>query len=126
MLCKYCQIYTEIPEKNCSFFRLKNRVFVEKTCVHSKEKIDNESEACNHFLATSYFFCNENDQRYRIEVCLARQKNGKCSDCLQGIMIKEVARSAGLIKPSRIIDRKSQHKPIPIVRKKQVLVVRGS
>ncbi len=123
MQCRYCQIFVHLNDS--TLFKHKNRVYVEKTCVHSRKKVVNESDACKKFQPALFFFCLENDQQYHINICISRQQKGSCDYCTQGTMVKEVAELAGLTTASKIIDRENQvHQPIIQKKTEQKIVAR--
>lgn len=124
MICRYCQTFIEIPQKKCHTSRVNDRVYVEKTCEFSKEIVNSDSISCKDFLPCTFFYCDENDQRYHLKTCLDRQKKvDDCYYCTQGGEIEKVAKLLGVIETPKIIKRNNNNQPVT---KKKLVVRRAS
>lgn len=119
--CRYCQVFVDVPESLCKRQRVNDRLYIEKFCREISKTVTSETGSCGNtgFTPTHYFYCDENDQRLRLEICLARQRKLKdeCDGCSQGENVKWVAQLAGIIEKPKLVKRGEQAEEPPTVNK---------
>jgi hypothetical protein len=64
-------------------------------CSEIREMITGEDEMCEHFIPTSFFWCDKIEQRINVPTCQAKQKRGDCGRCRQKSIIMEIRKFVG-------------------------------
>lgn len=95
-LCRYCQAFDESSVRVTETKMVGNNQvsFIKRLCQEEKLFVLDKDEACESFYPATYFWCDRENTRMNLEVCLHAQRKGNkgCVKCRQGNHIIEVFR----------------------------------
>lgn len=92
--CKYCKHFDtatkreQILEEEGRYTLTQNI----RECPVKNNKVNEKDEACENFITADYFWCDKDNNRLKIIMCLARRERNDdgCVRCRQGKLIEEI------------------------------------
>lgn len=93
--CDYCLNFYNASIRNSKSIEENRQIYLLRHCPIQNKEVNEDTEACNEFSLTKFFFCNKNEYWLHTLVCIYRieTKVEGCSRCKQGKLIKQLMES---------------------------------
>lgn len=121
--CRYCKSYHNVRETDRRKEYNKKKVDYFRFCDVIKKEVTGETEPCEDFCPSKYFWCDSDHNWMFIVACLNRD-----CDCYQKEQLHDSIRGFDIgkefdMKPRLVLKEKKEPKPILKLKKKEKIVL---